>query len=394
MGCHGIWVTIPWACMPSVMSIKEIKSAQRNPAVSSIQRMDSFQRYSYRSSWHIRQDVKEGLQPLKRPSVNIIDCKPELWDEGMPMDVTCQNESDRIQDDHHALGRPLLTNGRIQDIPPVLSVLHITKTFIDKSYSFNMLKTAILTGIFSLQDSHDAWASTDIGSVVRSFSWLGDFGDISTGFTSAFLLIFFSELGDKTFFIAALLASRKSSAAVFIGTFGALAVMTVISVFLGRTFHYVDGILPFRLGETELPLDDLAAVGLLVYFGVSTLLDASSSDQTKASDEQEEAELAIAGLSGDGAGILAAANTVISTFALVFVAEWGDKSFFSTIALAAASSPLGVVGGAVVGHGVATLIAVLGGSLLGTYLSEKVIAYTGGVLFLIFAASTLIEIFV
>lgn len=393
MGCHGIWVTIPWARMPSVMSIKEFKSAQRNPAVSSIQRMDSFQRYPHRSARHIRQDVKEGLQPLRRPSVNIIDYKPELWDDSMPMDVTCQNESDRIQDDH-ALGRPLLTNGRIQDILPVSSVLHITKTFFNKSYSFNMLKTAILTGIFSLQDSHHAMAGTDIGSVVRSFSWLGDFGDISTGFTSAFLLIFFSELGDKTFFIAALLASRKSSTAVFIGTFSALAVMTVISVFLGRTFHYVDGILPFRLGETELPLDDLAAVGLLVYFGVSTLLDASSSDQTKASDEQEEAELAIAGLSGDGAGILAAANTVISTFALVFVAEWGDKSFFSTIALAAASSPFGVVGGAVVGHGVATLIAVLGGSLLGTYLSEKVIAYTGGILFLIFAATTLLEIFV
>ncbi|KAA8515751.1 hypothetical protein F0562_018638 [Nyssa sinensis] len=42
-------------------------------------------------------------------------------------------------------------------------------------------------------------------------------------------------------------------------------------------------------------------------------------------------ELAVLELSGNGAGILAAANTVISTFLLVFVAEWGDKSFFSTI---------------------------------------------------------------
>jgi len=396
MGFHGIWVTNPWTwtCMPSVISIKKFKSTHTNPAISSIQRMYSFQRYSYRSSRHVRQDVEEGLQPLRRPSMNIIDNKPELCDEGMPIDVTCQNESVRIEDDQYPLGIPPLTNGRNQDILPVSYVIHITKTFNEKSCSFSMLKTAILTGIFSLQDSHHALASTDIQSVVRSFNWLGDFGDISTGFTSAFLLIFFSEIGDKTFFIAALLASRKSSAAVFLGTFGALAVMTVISVFLGRTFHYVDGILPFRLGETELPLDDLAAVGLLVYFGVSTLLDASSSDQTKTSEEQEEAELAISGLSGDGAGILAAANTVIGTFALVFVAEWGDKSFFSTIALAAASSPLGVVGGAVVGHGVATLIAVLGGSLLGTYLSEKVIAYTGGILFLIFAATTLFEIFV
>ena len=44
-----------------------------------------------------------------------------------------------------------------------------------------------------------------------------------------------------------------------------------------------------------------------------------------------QAELAVSDFSGDGAGILSAANTVISTFALVFVAEWGDKSFFSTI---------------------------------------------------------------
>ncbi|WOG90388.1 hypothetical protein DCAR_0209632 [Daucus carota subsp. sativus] len=208
----------------------------------------------------------------------------------------------------------------------------------------------------------------------------------------AFLLIFFSELGDKTFFIAALLAARNSSVIVFLGTFGALGVMTVISVVLGRTFHYVDEILPFRFGDSDLPLDDIAAVLLLVYFGVSTLLDAASGDGMKADEEQKEAELAVSDFSGDGAGILAAAGTIVSTFVLVFVAEWGDKSFFSTIALAAASSPLGVIGGALAGHGSATLLAVLGGSLLGTFLSEKVIAYVGGSLFLVFAAVTLIEI--
>ncbi|KAH8963811.1 hypothetical protein BDL97_04G031200 [Sphagnum fallax] len=209
----------------------------------------------------------------------------------------------------------------------------------------------------------------------------------------AFLLIFFSEIGDKTFFIAALLATRKSNLAVFTGTFGALAAMTVISVTLGRAFHYLDGVLPFSLGNMELPLDDLAAVVLLVYFGVSTLLEASSMDGSKAEEEQQEAELAIAGVGADGAqGLQATAGTVAAAFALVFVAEWGDKSFFSTIALAAASSPLGVVTGAIAGHGVATVLAVLGGSFLGTYISEKVIAYVGGTLFLVFAAATLVEI--
>ncbi|KAI0524319.1 hypothetical protein KFK09_003685 [Dendrobium nobile] len=202
------------------------------------------------------------------------------------------------------------------------------------------------------------------------------------------------ELGLPTILLErALLAARNSGAVVFAGTFGALAAMTIISVVLGRTFHYVDDILPFRLGGTDFPIDDFAAVCLLVYFGVTTLLDAASGDELKIKDEQEEAELAISELRGNGAGITAAASTVISTFFLVFVAEWGDKSFFSTIALAAASSPLGVIGGALAGHAFATLLAVLGGSLLGTYVSEKVIAYIGGTLFLVFAGVTFIEIF-
>ena len=86
------------------------------------------------------------------------------------------------------------------------------------------------------------------------------------------------------------------------------------------------------------------------------------------------------------------AGLVLSTFALVFAAEWGDKSFLATIALAAASSPAGVVAGAVAGHGAATGIAVLGGSVLGELVSEQVVQYVGGSLFLLFAAVTVLDI--
>lgn len=151
-----------------------------------------------------------------------------------------------------------------------------------------LLKFMLVFGFLTLQDSQQAVAGSDFASGLQLNSYLGDLGDISTGFVSAFLLIFFSELGDKTFFIAALLAARNSGAVVFIGTFGALATMTIISVVLGRTFHYVDEILPFRFGETDLPIDDIAAVCLLVYFGVSTLLEANSSDGLKAEEEQKE----------------------------------------------------------------------------------------------------------
>lgn len=103
------------------------------------------------------------------------------------------------------------------------------------------------------------------------------------------------------------------------------------------------------------------------------------------------------------------ATLVLSTFALVFAAEWGDKSFLATIALAAASSPSGVIAGAITGagcarvvgfhhhhvfagHGVATAVAVLGGSVLGKYASEKVIQIAGGTLFLVFAAATAFDV--
>ena len=84
---------------------------------------------------------------------------------------------------------------------------------------------------------------------------------------------------------------------------------------------------------------------------------------------------------------------VLTTFALVFAAEWGDKSFLATIALSASSSPLGVVGGAVIGHGVATGVAVAGGSALGGLIDDVTAQYLGGSLFLVFAAATIVDIF-
>ena len=204
------------------------------------------------------------------------------------------------------------------------------------------------------------------------------------GFVSAFLLIFFSEIGDKTFFIAVLLALQQPRSIVFTGTFGALAVMTVISVGLGRFLHQLDELVP-NLG---FPLDDALAVALLVFFGVQTLRNAATAGED-AEGEREEAKEVVDGM--DGGGASAALGLVASTFALVFAAEWGDKSFLATIALAAASDPLGVVLGAVAGHGAATVIAVLGGSFLGKYMDEKTVQYVGGSLFLVFAAATLYD---
>ena len=59
-----------------------------------------------------------------------------------------------------------------------------------------------------------------------------------------------------------------------------------------------------------------------------------------------------------------------------------------------ASAPdSGVATGAILGHVVATAIAVLGGAFASQYISEKTIAYIGGVLFLAFAVATALGYF-
>ena len=61
-----------------------------------------------------------------------------------------------------------------------------------------------------------------------------------TGFTAGLLLITLSELGDKTFFIAAILAMRHPRRWVFVGATAALFTMTVLSVLIGQiaaVFH-------------------------------------------------------------------------------------------------------------------------------------------------------------
>ncbi|KAG8053090.1 hypothetical protein GUJ93_ZPchr0001g30544 [Zizania palustris] len=60
---------------------------------------------------------------------------------------------------------------------------------------------AAVAGVVMLQGSQQALAGTQFMGL-QPADVLGDLSDISTGFASAFLLIFFSELGDRTFFIA------------------------------------------------------------------------------------------------------------------------------------------------------------------------------------------------
>lgn len=240
---------------------------------------------------------------------------------------------------------------------------------------------AVATTVFGFQ--HAAAASGLLKAIQAQAS--------SSGFLQAFLLIFVSEIGDKTFFIAGLLAAKYSRWVSFVGSMGALAVMTVISVVIGQLFHAVPP------GLTKgVPYDDYIAVAAFAYFGAKTLYEAITSDEGEVSgieEEEAEAEKAVEDFTAKNKVSQTTLALLAQTFSLVFAAEIGDRSFLSTIALSAALNPIAVTGGAILAHGTATGIAVAGGALLSKYLSEKVIGYIGGSLFLIFAVTTATGLF-
>lgn len=87
-----------------------------------------------------------------------------------------------------------------------------------------------------------------------------------SGCLAAFALIFLSEIGDKTFFIAALLAMRVGKWLSFTGSVVALSLMTVISVAIGVVFKNV----PDQF-SSSIPIGQYLGVAFLAYFGFKTL---------------------------------------------------------------------------------------------------------------------------
>jgi putative Ca2+/H+ antiporter (TMEM165/GDT1 family) len=172
---------------------------------------------------------------------------------------------------------------------------------------------------------------------------------------------------------------------------GALIAMTIISTALGQIFHAV----PSSLTQ-GIPFDDYLAVAAFTYFGLKTLYDASQINDSEGKSGIEEEKAEAEDLVNEVTAKQKRSNfisLILQTFSLVFAAEIGDRSFLSTIALSAALNPYAVGAGAIAAHGTATGIAVLGGALMSRFLSEKVIGYIGGSLFLIFAITTALGLF-
>ncbi|KAI6044639.1 hypothetical protein EDC04DRAFT_2641383 [Pisolithus marmoratus] len=248
-------------------------------------------------------------------------------------------------------------------------------------------------------------------------------GDSTAILLRSFATIIFSEVGDKTFLIAAILAMRHPRLLVFAGAFGSLLLMSLLSAAMGH-------ILPSLIPKTW---TQLAAGVLFLAFGCKMIAEgrAMTNSSTKINEEMREVEEEI---ENDEAGVerldghsiplermeegqvpspasdagkptkksnltegmrnfcnLLLGPVFVQAFILTFLGEWGDRSQIATIALGATHSVYLVTLGTVIGHSACTALAVIGGRYVSSKISVKHVTLGGAVLFLIFGVIYLYE---
>ncbi|WVF72625.1 hypothetical protein IAT40_007443 [Kwoniella sp. CBS 6097] len=291
----------------------------------------------------------------------------------------------------------------------------------------------------------------------------------------AFVMIVVSEIGDKTFLIAAIMATRHPRLTVFGGAFASLVIMSILSAAMGRV---ILGLIPkvwtlwaacglflvfgakmlqesfamasgnshiqeemreveeeleedsavhdthnARGTSTNIPLESLEE-GTAPGSGSSRATDIPSSpsrskfgrnssprpgsNSTKGRSNGPSIHFPLSGGSGGGgvgpvmddrsqnwtvaikervrSAVQVMTNPVFAqAFVLTFLGEWGDRSQITTIAMGGAHSVPVIAFGTIIGHGLCTAGAVIGGRYLSTKISVKHISLLGAAAFIIFA---------
>ncbi|XP_023175782.1 GDT1-like protein 3 isoform X1 [Drosophila hydei] len=104
-------------------------------------------------------------------------------------------------------------------------------------------------------------------------------GSFIDAFTASISVILLTELGDKTFFIAAIMAMRHPRLIVFFGAITALALMTVLSCVFGMAANFIPKIYTYYI-----------STALFLIFGLKMLFDGYKMKPTDAQEELEEVQ--------------------------------------------------------------------------------------------------------
>lgn len=219
-------------------------------------------------------------------------------------------------------------------------------------------------------------------------------------FVAAISVIIVSELGDKTFFIAAIMAMRYNRLTVLAGAMLALALMTCLSVLFGYATTVIPRVYTYYV-----------STALFAIFGIRMLREGLKMSPDEGQEELEEVQAELKKKDEEfqrtkllnGPDVETGTSTTIpqkkwlhfispifiQALTLTFLAEWGDRSQLTTIVLAAREDPCGVAVGGTVGHCLCTGLAVIGGRMIAQKISVRTVTIIGGIVFLAFAFSAL-----
>ncbi|KAG2564809.1 hypothetical protein PVAP13_7NG022500 [Panicum virgatum] len=221
-----------------------------------------------------------------------------------------------------------------------------------------------------------------------------------SGFTKSPAMTALSEIGDRTFCVAAILAMRHPRRLVLAGCVASSVVMTLISSSLGwvapnlissKWSHYITTMLFFVFGVLSLrgsykedgdSDDELEEVEAELDANSKNNHDESKNKLKDDDDTKKHQRTFLMRLFSP---------VFIKAFSITFFGEWGDMSQIATIVLAADENPLGVVLGGVVAQALCTTAAVLGGKSLASKISEKMVGLLSGALFLVFGMMSLLS---
>lgn len=196
----------------------------------------------------------------------------------------------------------------------------------------------------------------------------------------AFGTIFVVELPDKTFIATLVLSTRYRPLLVWVGVALAFAVQTALAVALGS----VAGLLPGTVVGT---------VAMLLFLGGGLLLlreARGGGDAAQESQEAEEAEEAEIAARARGTSSLRA---VVTSFSVLFAAEWGDLSQLLTLTLVTRyDDPLSVFVGAWTALVTVSGLAVLVGRTLRRRVPVRALYAAGGTVCLVLAGVTAWEL--
>jgi putative Ca2+/H+ antiporter (TMEM165/GDT1 family) len=193
-------------------------------------------------------------------------------------------------------------------------------------------------------------------------AWTGAFSpdDLRQWLASAgtgFALVAAAEIGDKSQLVCMSLAARHRGWPVLLGAVGAFAVLNLLAVLFGAT-----------VGAWVSPRVVAGIVAVLfAVFGIRALL-------TKEEDEEDDV------VEKSGHGIF------WNTFALIFVAEFGDRTQLSVAGLSGATEPAAVWLGATLALTLTSALAIWAGRIILRRTSAVVVHRISGILFLVLAA--------